>query len=417
MSIITESLSVYLNAVKKLYELKKQTQGIASGEVNILGWDLEFKSLDSLISGIDQILIRKLNEFNSTVNDPLIIDCGANIGLSVLAYKKRYPSARIIAFEADPEFLPILKRNLQRNGASDVQVVEAAAWISNGSTRWIKEGVDGSRIATPDLDQTSTITVKTVDLIDYLDEPVDLLKVDIEGAEFTLIPYLKDKLCNVKAMSLECHLGSDPSGQLSEIFTTLSKAGFQFSMNSFGEWRDLVRQPATPGLRSFGYVILSCWRGAISCDPIENPPWVPASGMNPLLEIQRLENSCDAEKKKYLRYFYSFITSLENKNTKSKIFEFEILRRSFVSQGGFCFSVKLKNLSHYADSLENPYHSELYLFEDGNPLIKNHSIHLDIHQKGCGHYSHWNNYLFFSSSDGTDPNTNGREYSILLFKN
>jgi FkbM family methyltransferase len=416
MSIITEYISEYLNAINTLNELKKQKQRTDFGVVNILGWNLEFKSIDSLISGIDQILIRRLNDFNSTVNDPFIIDCGANIGLSVLAYKRRYPSARIIAFEPDPEFLPILKRNLQRNGASDVQVIEAASWISNGSTMWLMEGVDGSRIATPDGGQAKTTTVNTVDLNDYLDEPVDLLKVDIEGSEFKLIPHINSRLHNVKAISLECHLGSDPSRQLSDVLSVLSETGFKFSLNSFGEWRDLIRQPATPGLRSFGYLLVSCWRETIPCQSNEDSLWLASLGMDPLLEIQRLENSCDAEKKKYLKNLYSITSHFQNKETLEETFKFQNLRGPFASAGGFCFSVKLNNLSQYADSITNPERSELHLFEDGNPLIKNHSIHVDIQQKGHGRYSHWGKCLLFSSSDGADPNTNGRNYSILIVK-
>lgn len=55
--------------------------------------------------------------------------------------------------------------------------------------------------------------------------------------------------------------------------------------------------------------------------------------------------------------------------------------------------------------------SSLRLYEDGTELGPPHSIHDDIRQKGGGRYSHWNEYIYFSTSDNSDPRTNGRTYS------
>lgn len=59
-----------------------------------------------------------------------------------------------------------------------------------------------------------------------------------------------------------------------------------------------------------------------------------------------------------------------------------------------------------------PYTSSLLLLENGQPLGPAHSSHADIREKGGGRYSHWNTTLYFSASDNTDPNTNGRAYGI-----
>jgi len=52
------------------------------------------------------------------------------------------------------------------------------------------------------------------------------------------------------------------------------------------------------------------------------------------------------------------------------------------------------------------------MLEDDRALGPPHSLHADIRKKGLGNYSHWNGSIIFSSSDGTDPRTNGRTYSI-----
>ena len=64
---------------------------------------------------------------------PRILDCGANVGLASLFFKRRYPAARITAFEADPALFAILDANLRANGAADVEARHAALWTSTGT--------------------------------------------------------------------------------------------------------------------------------------------------------------------------------------------------------------------------------------------------------------------------------------------
>lgn len=65
-------------------------------------------------------------------------------------------------------------------------------------------------------------------------------------------------------------------------------------------------------------------------------------------------------------------------------------------------------LSRYADSEQSPFRSPFVLREDGHPL-QPHALHADI-RIGTGKFSHWNDSLYFSSTDGTDPFKNGRSY-------
>jgi hypothetical protein len=52
---------------------------------------------------------------------PYIIDCGGNIGLSVIWFKQRYPQARITVFEADPTQRAPLGVDLDRSGENSSQ--------------------------------------------------------------------------------------------------------------------------------------------------------------------------------------------------------------------------------------------------------------------------------------------------------
>lgn len=64
------------------------------------------------------------------------------------------------------------------------------------------------------------------------------------------------------------------------------------------------------------------------------------------------------------------------------------------------------------DSNDAPYRSPLRLFEDGRELGPAHARHAVIQEAGEGHYSFWTEVVYFSSSDSSDPNRNGRTYSV-----
>jgi len=66
---------------------------------------------------------------------------------------------------------------------------------------------------------------------------------------------------------------------------------------------------------------------------------------------------------------------------------------------GLCFAASIpENVASDADST-----SRLELFEDEEPLGPAHALHSDIREVGAGRYSHWGPWLYFSTSDGTDP--------------
>lgn len=70
------------------------------------------------------------------------------------------------------------------------------------------------------------------------------------------------------------------------------------------------------------------------------------------------------------------------------------------------------NVPIAGDSGAQPTASSLKIFENGKELGPAHSLHKDIRDLGQGRFSHWGNELYFSSSDNSDPLTNGRVYTI-----
>lgn len=83
----------------------------------------------------------------------------------------------------------------------------------------------------------------------------------------------------------------------------------------------------------------------------------------------------------------------------------------FISEGGKSYSVALPHLSASSDCIEVPRRSKLMLYEDSVILGLAHCMHAHISRHANGRFSHWGERLYFSASDGSDPNTNGRTYS------
>src|SRR5579871_1853038 len=84
----------------------------------------------------------------------------------------------------------------------------------------------------------------------------------------------------------------------------------------------------------------------------------------------------------------------------------------FAKLDGFAYVSALPGLAAIADGNEAPRRSQLMLYEDGRPLGLGHSLHAHIVKYGGGRFSHWGDNLYFSAADNSDPNGNGRLYTI-----
>ena len=81
---------------------------------------------------------------------------------------------------------------------------------------------------------------------------------------------------------------------------------------------------------------------------------------------------------------------------------------SFHPEQGHCFYAPLP--SYLLSDLESS--SSLELFEDDQPLGPAHAPHDQMRSLGGGRFSHWGTHLFFTTSDNSDPRSNGRRYTV-----
>ncbi len=215
-----------LNRIKKLPRFEK-------GYTSILGPKIEYIDSASFIFIYDEIFSKKIYNFFTSLDSPIIIDAGANIGLASLYFKKEYPNSNIIAFEPDIAAYRALNKNMNEFGYNDVELINKALWSSEVELDFFHEGADGGRISNIS-DVNSTYKVKTVRLRDYLEETVDFLKIDIEGAEIKVLTDCADLLSNVKNIFVEFHSFLKKDQELSILLALLEEAGFRYYIEHVG---------------------------------------------------------------------------------------------------------------------------------------------------------------------------------------
>ena len=177
--------------------------------------------------------------FACSRSDPTILDCGSHIGLSVAWFKRRFPNARIIAFEPDPESFQLLQANIAINRLEGVELLNLAVSSRKGTARFFGEfGVEAPTASAHSLRQDwgtqrseQWIVVNTVPLADYITVPIDYLKLDIEGAEAEVMRSIEHCLHLVRAVGLEFHgTGAQAGADEDDLVRLLRESGFQVSV-------------------------------------------------------------------------------------------------------------------------------------------------------------------------------------------
>lgn len=176
---------------------------------------------------------------------PTILDCGSNIGMSVLFFKRLYPQSKIIAFEPDPKTFETLQSNIRDNGLSDVDCHQMALGDFDGNVDFYQaEDENCSNLLMSTLHERmpigKKITVPARKLSSFIEGDVDLLKLDVEGAEVKVLTDLHEtgKLRRIKRMHVEYHHHIDAQrDELSVTLKMLESNGFHYQIKAYpGAW-------------------------------------------------------------------------------------------------------------------------------------------------------------------------------------
>ena len=170
--------------------------------------------------------------FDAGRSNPLIYDCGANVGISVLYWKSLYPHSRVVAFEPDPFAFACLRDNCA--AFPDIELHQVAVWTYNGDVVFACDGADGGCLAVYNefADAKMTARVKAIRLRDLLAEPIDLLKMDIEGAEVDVLLDCVDRLHLVSRLFVEYHSFHNREQRLDELLQALRATGLRIHMDT-----------------------------------------------------------------------------------------------------------------------------------------------------------------------------------------
>lgn len=217
------------------YSLAKITHKAITKE-KLLNFSVNFLDYGNFYDQFREIFLRNSYYFKSARQKPLVLDCGANIGMATLYFKSLYPQSEIIAFEPDAINFAILSKNIATNGFSkDVKLVNAALWPDDGGVTLYGKAGDLWRVELKTTAKDAACrrvdavayAVPSVRLAEYIETEVDFMKMDIEGAEFLVIRDSENTLPKVKEVVLEFHGHPDnPPNSLLAMQEIFSRHGF-----------------------------------------------------------------------------------------------------------------------------------------------------------------------------------------------
>lgn len=215
--------------------------------VQYRGWPIHLCDGPSFLSAWDEIFVNRIYEIPVPAGKiPVLVDAGANIGLAALYWKLRYGDLCYLGFEPDPVVAACCRKNLQ-SWHMGGELIEAALGAEDRTATFLLEGGDAGRLAEGGVVASARIAnVPVQRLATRLPETVDLLKIDVEGAEAEVLDDVAPLLDRIGAIFVEWHSRAGQPG-LGRTIGQLEAAGFDcYFQVGFGPMRPFggERSPA-----------------------------------------------------------------------------------------------------------------------------------------------------------------------------
>jgi FkbM family methyltransferase len=228
---------------------EKYYKHLPSGKIRshtLFGKKMHFTNPAEYLHGLKEMFIDDLYK-QELPERPYIIDCGANIGLSIIYMKQLYPKAEILAFEPDVKNFELLTANIRSFGYDEVTLRKEAVWIQDTVLYFSSRGSSDSKIE--NTRTADTIEVTAVRLKDLLTRKTDFLKIDIEGAEFAVLQDIADNLGMVENLFIEYHGLFGQNNELTQILQLIGQKGFNYYIKeAISAYRAPFLKIRTPGL-------------------------------------------------------------------------------------------------------------------------------------------------------------------------
>jgi FkbM family methyltransferase len=195
-------------------------------EVKAIGYNWQVHHGAAFLNQFESIFVDQIYQFNCESKTPIIIDCGANMGTSVLYFKWLFKNAKVYAFEPDKQIFDVLQYNVSNNKLNDVHLANKAVWIDDQDMFFNANNAQSGKL----IQDASSIKVKCVRLKTFMQDvkQIDFLKLDIEGAELPVLQDISNELHRVKHLFIEYHSVADQPQKLSQLLHILEKEGFRY---------------------------------------------------------------------------------------------------------------------------------------------------------------------------------------------
>ena len=188
--------------------------------------------------------------FDNEKQEPVVIDCGANIGISALYFKSLYPHAIVHCFEPYSKAVDYLKRNIAANNLENVFVYQEAVSALDGEIK-LNIPADANMLNPTVLvakDSTVFEIVKSVKLSSFVNsikENIDLIKLDVEGAEYDIVEDLNNSgilaTGKVRMLIVEYHDSVFKDAlRLQQFIGMLSDNNYEVSREQLYPTRDIL---------------------------------------------------------------------------------------------------------------------------------------------------------------------------------
>lgn len=233
--LLSHQLEIPLRELKQLRQNKKEHQTSI-----VFGKKIQIADPFWHLHSLKEIFLDNTYKFRSRTANPLILDCGANVGLSAIYFKKLYPASRIMAFEPDPSIFKMLQHNMKVMGYNDVCLHNKGVWKEDAILKFASTGGLGGALtvdASRKYNRQVVTEVAALRLKDFLGEEIEFLKIDIEGAETEVLADCADELTKVQNMFVEYHSTPGKKQELPTLLRVLQQAGFRIYIKE--AWENL----------------------------------------------------------------------------------------------------------------------------------------------------------------------------------
>ncbi len=158
-----------------------------------------------------------------TKNVTTIVDVGANIGMFTRFIRERYPNSNIFCIEPEPSNFEQLKINVKEDDKTFL--INKAIWTDNLGVNMAiddKYGEWGARVSSTKNELTKVGSITMNDLVkDYNLKNIDILKIDVEGAEKFIFEKNLSWMNKVNTLIIELHDFME-AGSSNSFFEALS---------------------------------------------------------------------------------------------------------------------------------------------------------------------------------------------------